>query len=342
MEKKLTEKQKNSIKFIGITGIVYLSFKYLLPIVIPFLIAYFAARLMNPAVNWLHRHLKLKPVWGAVVTIIIVTSVFAVAVFFLSQKFMEQLNIFMEKMPLYIAKINEKMSKVCTKCEKFMRFKEGYLMEYLRDMEQATESQLKNSAMPFVMSNSITMIKFMIEFSAVFIIVGISTVLCVKESESIQNWMHNSIYKNEIDVIHKKLIKVGGAYLKTQLIICSLTIVVCIVGLRIAGNSYCFLLGIIIGVVDALPVFGTGTVFIPWIISCLIFGKIRYAIILLVTYLICYFLREILEAKLLGEKLGISPLQTMLAMYAGLKLFGIGGLFLGPIGWILIKAFLNS
>ena len=53
--------------------------------------------------------------------------------------------------------------------------------------------------------------------------------------------------------------------------------------------------------------------------------------------LFCYVIREVLEAKLLGHYTGISSLETMIAIYIGWQLFGVVGLFLGPIGWILIK-----
>ena len=57
---------------------------------------------------------------------------------------------------------------------------------------------------------------------------------------------------------------------------------------------------------------------------------------MLAIYLACYFLREILEAKLMGSRVGLSPLETLISMYVGLRLFGILGLILGPVGILLI------
>ena len=56
-------------------------------------------------------------------------------------------------------------------------------------------------------------------------------------------------------------------------------------------------------------------------------------------YLVCYFLREILEARMMGGAAGLSPLETLMAMYAGLRLFGLAGLFLGPAGLLIIREF---
>ena len=58
---------------------------------------------------------------------------------------------------------------------------------------------------------------------------------------------------------------------------------------------------------------------------------------LLVLYAVCYLLRQFLEAKIMGGKVGLSALETLASMYVGLKLFGLVGFLLGPIGYILIE-----
>ena len=55
-------------------------------------------------------------------------------------------------------------------------------------------------------------------------------------------------------------------------------------------------------------------------------------------YGICQFLREYLEPKLLGGKMGIRPVHSLMAVYIGYELFGVLGLFLGPFGLVLIKS----
>ena len=59
-------------------------------------------------------------------------------------------------------------------------------------------------------------------------------------------------------------------------------------------------------------------------------------------YLLCYFLREFTEAHLMGKKMGLSPLETLAAIYVGLQLFGLFGFLLGPIGLLIIKDFVEE
>ena len=89
------------------------------------------------------------------------------------------------------------------------------------------------------------------------------------------------------------------------------------------GNPYYILGGIGIGVLDALPIFGTGTALVPWSILLLFKREWGHALILFGLYLLCYFLREFTEAHLMGKKMGLSPLETLAAIYVGLQLFGL-------------------
>ena len=44
----------------------------------------------------------------------------------------------------------------------------------------------------------------------------------------------------------------------------------------------------------------------------------------------------------MGKKMGLSPLETLAAIYVGLQLFGLFGFLLGPIGLLIIKDFVEE
>ena len=60
--------------------------------------------------------------------------------------------------------------------------------------------------------------------------------------------------------------------------------------------------------------------------------------ILLTVFVLCVILREFLEPKLLGKGIGIRPLYTLISMYLGIRIFGVAGFILGPIGLVIIKS----
>ena len=99
--------------------------------------------------------------------------------------------------------------------------------------------------------------------------------------------------------------------------------------------------GIALGFVDVLPILGTGTVLIPWAIISVFQKKYLLAAGLLVIYGICYFFREFAEARLMGNEMGITGLETLISIYVGLSVFGLWGMLLGPAGYLMIREILT-
>lgn len=83
--------------------------------------------------------------------------------------------------------------------------------------------------------------------------------------------------------------------------------------------------------VDILPVLGTGTVLIPWSLVCFLQGDSLRGVGLLAIYAVVSLLRSVLEPRLVGKQLGLDPLVTLLAIYAGYRLWGLPGMLLAPV-----------
>lgn len=102
-------------------------------------------------------------------------------------------------------------------------------------------------------------------------------------------------------------------------------------GLLLAGISYAPLWAFLIALVDAVPVLGTGIVLAPWGVVRLIQGDRLQAIGLFCTYGAAALTRTVLEPRLVGKQLGLDPLVTLLVVYVGFRLWGLPGLLLTPI-----------
>ncbi len=85
-----------------------------------------------------------------------------------------------------------------------------------------------------------------------------------------------------------------------------------------------------IGLVDLLPYLGAGSVFVPWIMYLAIAGQLPQSIGLGVLYIVVLIQRQLTEPKILSKSIGLDPLATLIALFAGFKLFGILGLVAGP------------
>ena len=87
----------------------------------------------------------------------------------------------------------------------------------------------------------------------------------------------------------------------------------------------------LVSLVDALPIFGVGTVLLPWSVVCFLQGDSARGIGLMTVYGVVWLTRSVLEPKLIGKGMGLDPLATLVAIYAGWKLWGLAGLLLAPI-----------
>ena len=121
------------------------------------------------------------------------------------------------------------------------------------------------------------------------------------------------------------------AWLKAQCKLSAVTYGIVTLGFLLLGVSYAPFWAVLVAVVDAVPVLGTGTVLLPWALVALIQGNSLRAVGLLLTYGAALLTRTFLEPRLVGKHLGLDPLVTLLCLYAGYRLWGIGGMILAPM-----------
>lgn len=107
--------------------------------------------------------------------------------------------------------------------------------------------------------------------------------------------------------------------------------------LGIFQSSYIVLIAAATAVIDIVPVLGTGTVVIPWAAYSFIVGDYGMAIGLAIIYVVVTIIRQIVEPKLVAGQLGLPPFMTLAAMYLGLKIFGVLGVFVLPMLIIMLK-----
>lgn len=129
----------------------------------------------------------------------------------------------------------------------------------------------------------------------------------------------------------RRIRRILGGWLTAQFKLTAVSFVILLLALVILRIPYALLWASIICLVDAFPVLGIGTVLLPWSLFCLLEGDSARAIGLASTYAAVALTRSMLEPKFLGRHLGLDPLVTLIALYAGFRLWGIGGMILAPV-----------
>jgi len=340
------KKLKKGLLVMGMTGAVYGVFRFLLPLVIPFFAAWILALLLRPAAEWIAGRCRVKirgryrtiPVGlVGVAELILILALIVMALYAGSCKLCGEISMFAEQLPVWVNGLDVWLTRLCHRLEEGLCLSPGCLVLLAREMLRGLLKTVRNAAMPYLMTNSVAVFRWGIGAIVISVLVLVSAGLFLQEMEEWKRRMSRSLFSEEYQLILRRLSIVGNAYVKTQAIIMLLTSVICTAVFWMLGNTYYLLAGIGIGILDALPIFGTGTVLVPWAIILFAGKHWGKGLVLLALYLACYFLREILEAKMMGDRVGLSPLENLISMYVGVKLFGILGLLLGPVGLLLIR-----
>lgn len=142
--------------------------------------------------------------------------------------------------------------------------------------------------------------------------------------------------------IKERLMHAAKKYVKAYALILTITCVQLFIGFLILKIPYALTLSVLIALIDILPVLGVGTVLVPWAIVLYMMGNTYTATGLLIIFGIIWLVRQVSEPKIVGESIGISPLLTLAAMYIGFKLMGFWGLFVFPIGAIIVKSVVDA
>lgn len=125
-------------------------------------------------------------------------------------------------------------------------------------------------------------------------------------------------------------------YVRAYTILMAVTFLELAVGLWLMDFSYVLPVAATIALVDLLPILGCGTVLVPWGLFLLAGGDPAGGAGLLILYGIIALVRAVLEPRIVGGHLGLHPVATITAMYAGLQIGGLAGMLIAPMAVLAI------
>lgn len=356
----MQEQYKKLVRLAIIVGIVYLGFRFLLPLFFPFLLAYVIAVVLRKPVRFLWKKLRIRPVIGGAILLTAFLMIAGGGIAYAVKLLLQQFAAFVGNYDSYSAEWNGYLEQACSYFDSVFRLDKGSTFSVLSDGLDGIVLFFQEELIPFLTKNSVKAAVSVTELVAAIIVIFVAVLLFLgdmittedgntaKKKRKNREKSTECPLEEEKPLLHfiekewrqvkQELSGAGIAYVKTQVILISLVSITCSLGLFLIKNPYALLFGVAIGIFDAFPVLGSGLILVPWAIISFIRGKVFAGAVLLTLYGICQFLREYLEPKLLGGKIGIRPIQSLMAVYIGYELFGIPGLFLGPFGLVLIKS----
>ncbi len=335
MQKEAYGKWKKLCVYTVISIGIYIGIRCLFMAVFPFLAAILLMKLFYPPAVWLRKKLKIGKGISVFVLFVIFLAVVGIGLWLVLRQLFSQIGGVFQNMDTYEGYANSFLQECCCRLEESFGLRAEYVKPFLLGKFYTMLESIGDKISQGIMAYSYTYAKGLVKIIGVLVVIMVVTVLLAKDYDKLHKQLENSPFYDNIRKIKGKVFHASFVYLRAQLIIMLVISGICSLALWLLKIDNALLLGSGIGLLDALPFLGTGSVLIPWALIQLMRGKWLMAAVLGTTYLITSFVREFMEPKLIGQKLGVLPVYIIAAVYIGLVLYGVAGVVLGPLQVLL-------
>lgn len=347
---------KNGIIYlkIAVNLIIYILAFLLIVIVVPklihffmpFVIGFIISIIANPLVKFLEKHVKLVRKHSSAIIIIIVIGAVVGAAYALIAFIVREAGNFMEDIPHITQSIETQFNVVSERLNGVYEVMPDWIKKLIDSVGNKFSefgSNLMNSESSISFSAAGDYANKVLEILLMTIITILSSYFFIAERDNLARTAKKVIPKPVLEgytlVVTNFKTAVGG-YFKAQFKIMLILLFILFVGFEFLKVNYSFLLAFGVAFLDFLPFFGTGAIIWPWAIVDFLLGNYFRAVSLLVIYLICQVVKQVLQPKMVGDSIGISPFATLVFMFIGYQFMDVLGMIIGiPIGMVIISLY---
>jgi sporulation integral membrane protein YtvI len=322
----------------------------------PFIFSIIFAFMINPLVNYVENRTKIPRVIIVLVVILFILALIITILILLIVEIINGMTSLAKEVPQYFTELVKYFEEIIV--SNLLPIYEK-LSSIINDLDPQAQAQILNSIENIgseiaeigedLITNILTWIPEQIagipNFAAVLVFSLLGTFFISKDwhklSSGIQKFIPTKIIHSSNSVV-KGLQTALIGFIKAQFTLISITTIIVLIGLLILKVDYAITLAIIIGAVDFLPYLGTGLIFIPWIFYTFFTGNYFLTIGLAILYIIVIIQRQLMEPKVLSTNIGLDPLATLIALFAGYELFGFLGLIIGPVVLVIVNTLIKT
>ena len=321
-----------------VLGIAIFICRKAIPALMPFVIAFVVSLLLKPVVRFLHEICHVQKNIASFIVVLLFYALVGMLLIVLGAKLIGTGRALVLSLPTYYTtRVEPLLYEMGEMLETFFARLDPAVAATLNDMLTDAGSTLRSSVTAFSVSAVKFLTNFAISMPSVIvdtIIMIIATVFITTDLQLLKRFLKHQFPEKTQQLLSsgkRHLTETLKQYIRSYGLILSITFVELCIGLSIIHIPKTPLIALLIAVFDILPVVGCGTVLIPWTIIAAVLGYYRMGIGVAALYIVMLVVRNIVEPKLVGQQMGLHPLVTLIAMFLGLQLFGLLGLFGFPI-----------
>lgn len=328
------------VTILGLLLAVFL-IPWLLAFFAPFVIGWIISWLAAPPVNFFEKRLKIKRKAGSAVVIIAVIALITFAIYGIGAILVKEGKGFVQSAPEVWASLQEDFEEIGERLDKFYLSLPKNVQEKLDDVAIQVQS-FAGDSLGKLGTPTLTALgnfaKYLPTLIVAVIVCLLSAYFFVADRENVNTWCRRNMPKviqERYWLVRQSMIKAVGGYVKAQFKIEIWVYLLLVIGLWILQVKYVLLIAVLIAFLDFLPIFGTGTVMVPWAVIKFLGNDYKMGIGLLIVWGMGQLVRQIIQPKIVGDSVGLSPLPTLILLYVGFQLGGVPGMIIAiPIGLI--------
>lgn len=323
---------------------------YVLPEILvffmPFVVGFIISLIANPMVHFLEKRIKIKRKYGTVIIIVGTIALIVLACYGIGMALMVGVRGFMDYLPTMYENGVEELRQAGKGIQGILEkipFLQELNFEKLGDNAMdVLGSYMTGGSEPTV--QAISGFAKNIPNALVNIVMGLlATYFFIADRDRLLELVSTRLPKDLKEQgirMYNQVLKVVVGYFQAQFKIMGVIYIVITAGLMLLGVNFAWLIGFGIALLDMLPVFGTGTVLIPWAIIKFFSGNYATAVGMLVLYVVALLVHQLIQPKLIGESVGLNPFATLFFMYIGYQYNGVLGMIIAiPVGMLLISSY---
>ncbi len=348
--KQLSRTYIKALMNLGIAILILLLMVFLLPRMIlffmPFVIGWIIALIANPLVQFFEKKLKIRRKAGTVFVVVAVISLVVLAGYLLGSKIVQETVGLVNELPQIWNSLEEDFRTIGQNLDiLYSRFPKE-----VRESIVGIGEQMEGFVGDIVSRVGSPTIEAVGNFAKNLPTIIIGIIMCllsayffVAEREYLN--VHVKSHMPETityrwNIMARSFRRAVGGYFKAQFKIEVWMYLLLVLGLWILKVDYAFLIAIGIAFLDFLPVFGTGTVLMPWAVIKILSADYKMAVGLMIIWCGGQLARQIIQPKIVGDSIGVPPIPTLFLLFIGYKAAGVFGMIIAvPIGIILINMY---
>lgn len=358
MEKIIENRKTFIVNFTYIAicvGLYFLTVKYALGFIYPFVIAIALAVFLQPAIRKITSklHLKTHGVVSIILVLLIVVAILgavAGAVFIVSNElkdFFTHIFSRFSSVDDFMGSVREFLMDIVGRLPgKLELTVSRYVNDIFNNISSGETDSFDLSMFSTPLSGAWSVVKSIPTFMLSVLVTVISSVFVTAEYNDIRDMILGMCTKEKgkkLIVAKNTVTKGVGKLVKAYVTIMFITFTEVFLGLnlmKIIGvydGGYIAIIAFVTCIVDIVPVLGTGTVVIPWALYSFLNGNFGLGVGLLILYAVITVIRQITEPKLVANQVGLPSVVTIMAMFIGARIFGAFGIIILPLTIVVLK-----